>query len=70
MNLKNQKHQMFVENKLLNLEHQLYLANKPNLRYDENITDILNSLNDMNSSGSNQIPRLYYGTKEINTLQT
>ena len=44
MNLKNKKYQMFVENKLFNLECQLNLENKPNLRCDENITDILNSL--------------------------
>ncbi|KAM7491994.1 hypothetical protein LguiA_034915 [Lonicera macranthoides] len=70
MNLKNQKHQMFVENKLLNLEHQLTMENKLNLKCDENIADILNSLDGMNSSGSNQTPRLYYGTEEINTFQT
>ena len=62
MNLKNQKHQMLIENKLLNLEHQLNLENKPNLRCDENINDILNTLDEMNSSGSNQTPRLYYRT--------
>ena len=68
MNLKNQKHQMFVENKLLSIEHQLNMESKPNLRCDENITNILNALNGMNSLGSNQTPRLW--TEEINTLQT
>lgn len=58
MNLKNKKYQMFVENKSLKIKHQLNLENKQNLRYDENVIDILNSLDGMTSSGSNQTHRL------------
>ncbi|KAM7496349.1 hypothetical protein LguiA_020763 [Lonicera macranthoides] len=55
MNLKNQKHQMFVENKILNLEHQLNMENKLNLKCDKNIADIINSLDGMNSSGRTKL---------------